>query len=297
MEDLFQGFRRQKDYLICIDADGCMMDNMELKHKECFCPAFVDAFDLQAASRYARECWEYVNLYSRSRGCHRFKAVTAALRLFYARDEVMERGLPVLDVTPMEQWVDETDTLSHEALAAYIEEHADAHESLKRALCWSDELEGFVTRIVRGITPFPYVKDAIRLMRDRADVVLVSATRHHTLIKENTPTGVAELFSFITGQEYGTKKEIVARLLEIGAYSPDHVLKIGDAPGDHQAASDNNVLFYPIVPTREVQSWKALYEETAELFFAGSYASKQMPQLVEAFYDTLLEAPPWTTAN
>ena len=269
------------------------MDNMEMKHKECFCPAFVDAYDLQAASRYARECWEYVNLYSRSRGCHRFKAVTQALRLFYARPEVQERSVDVLDVAPLEQWVEETDTLSHQALEAYLGTHADAHESLKRTLYWSNELEELVSRFVRGITPFPHVKDVLALLGERADVVLVSATRHDTLLKENTDSGVAALFSFITGQEYGTKSEIIARLLTIGGYDPDNVLKIGDAPGDHKAAVDNGVLFYPIIPRGEVASWQKLSSDAAAHFFDGTYKDGPMQRAIDAFYDTLLPAPAW----
>lgn len=293
MSDLFADFKRTKDYLVCIDADGCMMDNMEVKHKECFCPAFVDAFDLQAASRYARECWEFVNLYSRSRGCHRFKAVTKALRLFYARPEVQERGIAVIDASPMEHWAETTSVLSHPALEAYINAHPGCHESLTRSLAWSSELEEFVSKIVRGITPFPHVKDVLKKMGEHADVVLVSATRHDTLLKENGPTGVAELFHFITGQEYGTKAQIIGRLLDIGGYDRDHVLKIGDAPGDHQAATENNVLFYPVVPREESESWKRLEEEVADAFYAGTYKEQLMPGALDAFYRTLLPDAPW----
>lgn len=44
--------------LVCIDSDGTVFDSMELKHKECFGPAFVDGWDLQNVSQYAREVWE-----------------------------------------------------------------------------------------------------------------------------------------------------------------------------------------------------------------------------------------------
>ena len=37
----------QHDYLVCIDSDGCAFDTMEIKHKECFCPAVVNVWDLQ----------------------------------------------------------------------------------------------------------------------------------------------------------------------------------------------------------------------------------------------------------
>ena len=74
---------KQHDFFIGIDSDGCVFDSMEIKHKECFCPAFIKHFGLQAASKYAREVWDFVNLYSRDRGCNRFLALKKALQLIH----------------------------------------------------------------------------------------------------------------------------------------------------------------------------------------------------------------------
>ena len=68
---LFPDYRPSKEYLVCIDSDGCVFDTMEIKHKECFCPAVVQAFSLQPVSRYVREIWDFLNLYSRDRGRNR----------------------------------------------------------------------------------------------------------------------------------------------------------------------------------------------------------------------------------
>src|SRR5580700_1226967 len=57
-------FEPRKKFFIGIDSDGCVFDTMEIKHKECFAPMFVKHFHLQAASKYARQAWEHVNLYS-----------------------------------------------------------------------------------------------------------------------------------------------------------------------------------------------------------------------------------------
>ena len=45
---------------------------LTVKQKECFCPAFINACNLQSASKYAREIREFVNLYSKTRGCNRY---------------------------------------------------------------------------------------------------------------------------------------------------------------------------------------------------------------------------------
>ena len=49
----------------------------------------------------------------------------------------------------------------------------------------------------------------------------------------------------IAGQEYGTKAEHLA-LAAKGKYADDHILMIGDAPGDFKAAKSNGVLYFPI---------------------------------------------------
>ena len=62
------------------------------------------------------------------------------------------------------------------------------------------------------------------------------------------------------------------KLAAAGRYAPDHVLVIGDAPGDRKAAEANGVLFYPINPGEEERSWERFYQEAMGRFFAGSYA-------------------------
>jgi len=71
----------EKEFFIGIDSDGCAFDTMEIKQKECFCPNFIKYFGMQPVSKYARETWEFVNLYSTYRGCNRFLAVNETLRL------------------------------------------------------------------------------------------------------------------------------------------------------------------------------------------------------------------------
>src|SRR5512147_1102958 len=75
-------------FFIGIDSDGCAFDTMEIKHKECFCPNFIEKFECQAISKYTREAWEFVNLYSKWRGCNRWEAVIRVLTLLHERPEV-----------------------------------------------------------------------------------------------------------------------------------------------------------------------------------------------------------------
>ena len=56
-------FQPKHEFFIGLDSDGCVFDSMEIKHKECFAPVFIKHWRLQAASKYARAAWEFVNLY------------------------------------------------------------------------------------------------------------------------------------------------------------------------------------------------------------------------------------------
>src|SRR4029077_8874948 len=98
-------FKPTKEFFIGIDSDGCIFDSMEIKHKECFTPMFIKHFHLQAVSKYARECWDFVNLYSKTRGANRFPALVRALGLLRERSQVKARNVDVAGTKPLEDWI------------------------------------------------------------------------------------------------------------------------------------------------------------------------------------------------
>jgi phosphoglycolate phosphatase-like HAD superfamily hydrolase len=96
----------------------------------------------------------------------------------------------------------------------------------------------------------------------------------------------------IAGQEMG-KKALHLKLATGGKYAPDHVLMIGDAPGDMNAARANDALFYPINPGYEVASWQRFYEQALHKFLAGTYAGEYEAQVIAEFEKLLPDVPPW----
>lgn len=292
MGDVLLDMKRTKDFLVCIDSDGCLLDNMELKHKECFTPATVNCWNLQTVSKYAREVAEFVNLYSRTRGFNRFPAVIRTLELTAAREEVKERGWVLPDLSPLKKWIAETPVLGAAALEEYYQDHPDCDPILAQAAAWSREVDANIEHIVRNISHFPYVKETIKKLREFADVVVVSATPHDALVRELTACGIAPLMTAISGQEIGTKAICIKKAMSHG-YEPDHVLKIGDAPADHKAAQDNGVLFNPIVAGDERNSWKNILEVSADKFRDGTFKGSYQEQLLDAFYSRLAEEPNW----
>ena len=287
---VFDHFSKTRDYLVCVDSDGCILNTMDLKHKECFCPATVNVWGLQNVSNYVREAAEFVNLYSASRGMNRFPSLVRTIDLTFERPEVLETGVQKPDLGPLRAWIGQTDVLSvpglEEALAAH------PNEVLARALCWSREVDDNIARIVHGVLPFPHVMEALSVLGTFADIIVVSATPQEALTRELYSCGLDVLVSVIAGQEIGTKAQIIAKAMRFG-YAPENVLKIGDAPGDLKAAKQNGVLFYPIVAREEAKSWKALEDEVHKRFHSRTYAGQSMEDAVARFLSRLPETPPW----
>jgi phosphoglycolate phosphatase-like HAD superfamily hydrolase len=281
---------KKHDFFIGIDSDGCVFDSMEIKHKECFCPAFIKHFGLQAASRYAREVWDFVNLYSRDRGCNRFLAIQKALRLVGERGEFAARGLKVKGLPALDAWLREETKLGNPALEARVRLTNDP--DLAKALAWSKEVNARVEDMVRDVPPFPMLRESLEKVRTRADIIVVSQTPVEALEREWREHKLDHLVNFIAGQEAGTKAEHI-RFATNGRYGQQQTLMIGDALGDLKAAQDNHALFFPIVPGQEDRSWKRFYEEGSDRFFNGSFAGAYQQQLLEEFDAALPAKAPW----
>jgi phosphoglycolate phosphatase-like HAD superfamily hydrolase len=263
---------------------------MEIKQKECFCPALVKHFGLQAASKYAREVWEFVNLYSKTRGCNRFLAVKRAMELMRARREFAERGISVPAMASMNAWIGRESKLGNPALKAEVDETGD-HE-LAMLLDWSKEVNERIADMVFGIPPFPGVREVLDAAKGKADMIVVSQTPLEALAREWEENHMSHYISLIAGQEHGTKTEHLA-IAAKGKYAPDKILMVGDAPGDFKAATANQALFFPIVPGREEESWANFAAEGLRRFFDGSFIGDYQTGLLEGFDRALPENPCW----
>lgn len=281
-------FTPKHDYLVGIDSDGCAFDTMELKHKECFIPNIINYYNLQGVSKYAREAAEFVNLYSKSRGVNRFPALIETLEWLQKRPEVLARGVEVKIPEAVRTWMKRETKLGNPALKKAVEETQDP--VLTHTLAWSEAVNQAVTDMVRGVPPFPFVRESLQKLNDKADILVVSATPHEALQREWAEHKLDSLVVAIWGQEQGTKKE---HLKMAAKYGPEHTLMIGDAHGDYAAAKANSALFFPINPGAEEASWKRFYEEGIDRFLSGTFAGEYQEDLLAEFDKYLPATPPW----
>lgn len=290
LQEQLKNLQPTKEFFIGIDSDGCAFDTMEIKQKECFCPNFIKYYGLQKISRYARETWEFVNLYSKTRGVNRFLAVLEAFRLLSQRPEVHARGMELPDMTAILEWTKTETRLGNPALTDYAGKVKSRDIDL--ALAWSLQVNRDIENMVHGMPPFPGVRESLDKLNGFADALVVSQTPIEALEREWKENGIDGQVRLICGQEYGTKSEHLA-LAAKGKYPDDKILMIGDAPGDYKAAKANGVRFFPINPGHEEASWDRLLNEGLDRFLAGAFAGDYEQELLHTFDGYLPEKPAW----
>ena len=209
-------FKPAKEFFIGIDSDGCVFDSMEIKHKECFTPNFIKHFNLQAVSKYARETWDFVNLYSKTRGANRFPALARALNLLRDRPQVIARKVNVAETQALEGWVARETKLGNAALEKEV---ARGNQALETVLAWSVAVNESIEDLVKGVPPFPLFRDSLQKMTVNADTIVVSQTPTEALEREWAEHDLANQVRFIAGQELGTKTEHI-QFAAAGKYPP-----------------------------------------------------------------------------
>jgi len=283
-------------FFVGIDSDGCAFDTMGIKQRECFCPWMIGYFGLQPVAQAARECKDFADLFSKTRGANRHKTLKLIIADLLARHPMTKnRGFKVPQYPHYFAWVDDPKSLlSNDGLKQAIEKarSPEAKAELELALAWSKKVNEAIGQIVKDMPPFPYVRESLEKIQPMADVIVVSATPGEALIREWQEHDIAGYAAVIAGQEMGTKAQHLEYATK-GRYEKDHVLMVGDAPGDMKAARANNALFYPINPGDEVESWKRFHDEAFDRFVKGRYAGQYETKLIAQFDACLPEKPPW----
>jgi len=289
-------FRPQKKFFVGIDSDGCAFDSMGIKQRECFCPWMIGHFGLQPVAQAARECKDFADLFSNTRGANRHKTIKRILAvLLPSHPIVKERNFKVPQFPHYFAWVDDPKSvLSDDGLKQAIEKASDpaAKRELELVLAWSQRVNWAIKEIVKQIPPFPYVRESLEKIGPSADVIVVSATPGEALAREWQEHDIAKYVDVIAGQEMGTKAQHLEYAAK-GKYEKEHILMIGDALGDLKAARANDALFYPVNPGGEVKSWKRFHDEAFARFIKGRYAGKYEEKLIAEFEKCLPETPPW----
>ena len=278
MKEDIKEFRKTRDFLICIDSDGCVMDTMDVKHMRCFGPCLVYEWDLGEYREEIIRLWRKVNLLSVSRGVNRFQGLAQVLK------NIHENYIRVEGLDGYLRWAESAQELSDKSLE-------EAHEKtenicMKKAMDWSRLVNQSMAMVSdTKKPPFEGTEDALRLAREKADIVILTAANRREINKEWEVFELAQYTDLLMSQENGRKEECLNELLEKG-YEKDHVLMVGDAPADLAAAQAAGVLFYPILAYQERESWEN-FSDALDHFTNGDYAGSYQEERIKEFQENL----------
>lgn len=275
MSNILDNFNKQKDFLICIDSDGCAIDTMDIKHIKCFGPCMVTEWNLEEWKEPILERWNEVNLYTLTRGINRFKGLAVALI------EINEKYITIEGVDEFVRWTEETKELSNESLEVEIEKTNNI--CLKKALEWSKSVNKSIDLLSDDEKcPFEGVKEAIILAKKVADIAIVSSANEKAVLDEWNKHGLLENVDIVLTQNIGSKSYCINKLIAKG-YSRNNVLMVGDALGDLKAAEENEALYYPIMVRKEKESWSRFSKEALERFTSNSYYGEYQEKVIAEF--------------
>jgi phosphoglycolate phosphatase-like HAD superfamily hydrolase len=298
-EQQLKNFQRTKDFLVAIDTDGCVTDNMSGKQMLIFHPQFMEFYQLWEMESYYREVAEYYNLFSVDRGCNRFIAIQLTLVALQNRKDVQqiltERHIKLPNIKPLNQYIAYTKEnklgLGNPSLEEYLNQNP-LDLSLYKLLGWSEAVNRMFPHISAKIPPFNHVEECLKLMAQHADILIVSKTPYIDLANYWESQEIDQYVQMIAGQEMGSKGHHIEIVKKAGKYEDDQVMMIGDGGGDLKAVKTNKGLFYPTPPGQEQGAWNN-FPGAFQRFIKREYKGEYEDILLGQFKKSLLASPPW----
>ena len=110
MANALTDFTKKREFLICMDSDGCVMDTVRIKHSTVMCPELIRVFALDDHADFITAAWDEINLHTITRGISRFESV----RLVF--DRLKNRGIEIPGSEDIAAWVDTATELSTASL-------------------------------------------------------------------------------------------------------------------------------------------------------------------------------------
>ncbi|MGK0577139.1 HAD hydrolase-like protein [Macrococcus capreoli] len=270
-------YQPKHPYLVCVDSDGCAIDTMNIKHIEVFGPMIVKEWGLEQYESDILSRWNAFNLYEITRGINRFKGLEKMLT------ELTKAGITIEGYEAIKQWTDTTNEFSNESLIREIDKYPQAI-GLQKALNWSNEVN---TRIkaLPDATIFGNVKETLAYISKFADIAIVSSANLAAVQHEWEINGLTRYLTGMFAQDAGTKVHCLNTLNK--HYETKHIIMLGDALGDYEAAHQNDIFFYPILANHEGESWYAFQTTYFERFMNNHLNNEDQTNLLDQFKSNL----------
>lgn len=280
MKRALEDFSKEKDFIICIDSDGCVMDTMDVKHMRCFGPYLVYEWGLQEYRQDIIRLWRKVNLLAVTRGINRFAGLAKVL------EQINENYMIVEGLEDYLEWTRNTAELSEKSLEAAYQEKGTL--CMKKALEWSHMVNQSMVLVSNNRKmPFEGAEEAMIIARQSCDIAILTAAIGDEIQDEWETNDMNQHVDLLMSQETGKKADCLKRIVEKG-YARDHVMMVGDAIADLEAAQEAGVLFYPIMAYRERDSWENFPLYLQE-FLNGTYDGQAQDKKIREFVNNFVK--------
>ena len=241
----------------------------------------VKEWGLQAWSEEILKRWNEINLYQVTRGINRFKGLGMAL------SEINEKYTRIPGIDAFVEWCRTTRALSMPALSEAIaaSPEGEGKVCLSKALAWSRAVNESMDYIPEDVKiPFKGAKEGLLAAHSAADVAIVSSANREAVVEEWEKFGLLPHTDIMLTQDIGSKAYCIGEMLKFG-YKNTSVLMVGDAMGDLDAARENGVYFFPILPGKEAESWQELVSDGLSRLLDGTYGIEYQQKKISEFIE------------
>ena len=283
-------FQPRHDFLIAVDSDGTVLDSVRSKMMGAFLQNFISVWNLQDIESLVEETVEYVTLKSSNRGGSRWMCMSVVLELLQFRITPARR-LSVPDGKKIRAFAESGLVGKTDNAKIFYRNHPS--DEMKKAIHLSESMDLFEEEFTKNMQPFPLAPETLKMIREKADLVVISMTPMQALDAEWRSAGIYDLPALICGSDFGNKKDVLSIFHEKG-YALDHMLMIGDALIDLNAAREVGAYFYPILQDMETESWKTFRNKIFTSFLLGEYQATDNEILIDRFESSLTGKPHWS---
>lgn len=255
----------RKKVLLIIESEGAVFDSLTAYCEHVYVPAFTACFSMGQEPLLCGHIWRQVALESRLRGSSPFVILAASLRLLNKKHPSVRRAAII------------------KTLDAFL-----ASEE-KNLLALADSPSGSPSRIITdwysmtqgAIEKEPPVQrfaqaqsflESLPVAAPSADVLVHSTMPEFSALGQWEMAGMGSLFRKIAGIERGNILEYL-RMVVTNGFDKIPILVVGTTQEAWLAAQSVGARFYPIIPSREEESWAFLEEVFFPAFMKGTASS------------------------
>lgn len=255
----------RKKVLLIIESEGAVFDSLSAYCEHAYVPAFTACFSMGQDALLCGHIWRTVALTTRLRGNSPFVILAASLRLLNKKYPSVRRAaiIKTLDAFLAS---DEKNLL---ALA-----DSPAGNPGRIIADWYSMTHGVIEReppVPRFARAQSFL-ESLPVAAPSADVLVHSTMPEFSALGQWEMAGMGSLFRKIAGRERGSILEYL-RMVVTNGFDKIPILAVGTTRESWLAAQSVGARFYPIIPSREEESWAFLEEIFFPAFMKGTASS------------------------